>query len=145
MTLEAFCVPTVPVKQPGKCVKCGKKFLFTVPFSHQEGLSLKLHAFHCPSAASCFGAVFLGIVHWHGIAWTKFSSVQLKAWQQHVDFPMMCLENQNHDLTGGITIGILDNSLSLALSVGCGCGSLCMKHVNEASEVWFVFTYFLFA
>lgn len=54
----------------------------------------------------------------------------------------MRLENQNHDLAGGVTVGISDNSFSLALSMGRGCGSLCMKHVNEASEVWFVFTYF---
>jgi len=40
----------------------------------------------------------------------------------------MHLKKQNHDLAGGVTIEISDNSLSLALtcSVGCGCGSLCM-------------------
>ena len=57
MTLEAFCVPTVPVKQPGKCAKCGGKIFSPFISVIRKGSSL----------ASCTGMESL-----------ELSSVQLK-------------------------------------------------------------------
>lgn len=100
---------------------------------------------------SCFPLPLCCFLLWcclpwcRALAWNHLNQVQFSSVKGSVTTCRLsnnALQNQNHDLAGGVTIGISDNSLSLALSVGCGCGSLCMKHVNEASEVSFVFTYF---
>ena len=60
MVLEVSCSSTEAVKWPSNHTKFVKN-VFTIIFSHQEGLSWQLHAFHLPVTAFSFCAIFLSL------------------------------------------------------------------------------------